>query len=176
MGTLLSTLDTLRLRHDTLVIFTSDNGPSLLRQSRGGCAGLLRCGKGTTWEGGVRVPTAISYPALLPPGRLTRPVSSLAVFPTVLAMVDRDHTVLPIASLLSDTLTAEKCLLYFPEAPQPTVGPYAIRCGSYKAHVYTEGSSLSDDSNPDPACGGSASLTLHSPPLLYNLDSDPGER
>ena len=51
-----------------------------------------------------------------------------------------------------------------------------VRCGEYKAHVYTEGSSLSDDSNPDPVCRSTAPLTLHSPPLLFNLDTDPGER
>ena len=53
-------------------------------------------------------------------------------------------------------------------------GPYAIRCGGYKAHVYTQGSSLSDDNNPDSWCQGSSRLTKHSPPLLYNLNTDPG--
>jgi arylsulfatase A-like enzyme len=36
--------------------------PSLCRHDQGGCAGLLRCGKGTTWEGGMRVPAFISWP------------------------------------------------------------------------------------------------------------------
>ena len=35
---------------------------------------MTRTGKGTTWEGGMRVPAAISYPALIPPGTLDQPV------------------------------------------------------------------------------------------------------
>ena len=45
--------------------FKISNGnfrPSLCRHDQGGCAGLLRCGKGTTWEGGMRVPAFISWP------------------------------------------------------------------------------------------------------------------
>ena len=60
-------------------------------------------------------------------------------------------------------------------AKKSSSGPFAIRCGSYKAHVFTEGSSLSDNDNPDSWCRQSSSLTHHSPPLLYNLDTDPGQ-
>ena len=49
-----------------------------------------------------------------------------------------------------------------------------IRCGQYKAHVWTRGSGLSDNQNPDTWCRDSAQLTRHDPPLLYNLDTDPG--
>ena len=50
-----------------------------------------------------------------------------------------------------------------------------LRCGPYKAHVYRQGSPLSDLTNPDPWCRDTT-VTHHSPPLLYNLDTDPGER
>ena len=49
------------------------------------------------------------------------------------------------------------------------------RCGAYKAHVYSQGSSLSDTANPDQRCSD-PTIIHHSPPLLYNLDTDPGER
>ena len=45
-----------KLADSTLVVFTSDNGPWLSQKLNGGSAGLLREGKITTWEGGVRVP------------------------------------------------------------------------------------------------------------------------
>lgn len=126
VGVIISTLDTLGIRDNTIVVFTSDNGPSLARHEEGGCAGLLRCGKGTTWEGGVRVPAAISYPSLISPGRLTNPASFLSILPTILALVDAGSDT-PISSILSSTLQAEECILFYPEAPQPAVGPYAIR-------------------------------------------------
>src|SRR6185295_6994481 len=55
-GKLLDELRQLELDKNTLVLFTSDNGPWLLRNQDGGSAGLLRSGKATTWEGGVREP------------------------------------------------------------------------------------------------------------------------
>ena len=67
------------------------------------------------------------------------------------------------------------CLLFYPDSPVKELGPYAIRCGAYKAHVYSQGSSLSDTANPDRMCSDPR-ITHHSPPLLYHLDSDPGER
>ena len=54
MGAILNTLKESGLAENTLVVFTSDNGPWLVMDERGGSAGLLRSGKGTTWEGGMR--------------------------------------------------------------------------------------------------------------------------
>ena len=66
VGSLLDTVSSLGQDDNTIVVFLSDNGPSLLRRERGGCAGLLRCGKGTTYEGGVRVPASIAWKRHLP--------------------------------------------------------------------------------------------------------------
>ncbi len=57
VGRVLDTLRELKLAERTLVVFTSDNGPWLIKGADGGSAGPLRGGKGSTWEGGVRVPT-----------------------------------------------------------------------------------------------------------------------
>ena len=167
VGTILDTLDRLQIRDNTVLVFTSDNGPSIARHQRGGCAGLLRCGKGTTYEGGVRVPALISYPNIIPPGVMTTMVSMLDVLPNILKLVDGSA---------QEIESSNNCLLFYPDSPHPDKGPYAIRCGQYKAHVYTRGSSLSDDENPDSACHSSSRETHHSPPLLFNLDTDPGER
>ena len=70
VGQLIAALERHDLRDDTLVIFTSDNGPWLQFRLRGGSAGLLRGGKGTNWEGGQREPFIASWPGVIPAGGL----------------------------------------------------------------------------------------------------------
>lgn len=62
VGQVLDTLRELKLDANTLVVFTSDNGPWLSQGKDGGSAKPLRSGKGSTWEGGVRVPTIAWWP------------------------------------------------------------------------------------------------------------------
>jgi len=68
-GEILDAIRKLGLANDTLVIFTSDNGPWLIRGRDGGSALPLRNGKGTTYEGGVREPCVVWWPGKVPPGR-----------------------------------------------------------------------------------------------------------
>lgn len=89
IGKILTALDDLGLRDNTLVIFTSDNGPFL------GVADAkpLRSGKGYLYEGGIRVPLIVRWPAQVPPGSVcSAPVISMDFFPTILeaAGVSRD--------------------------------------------------------------------------------------
>jgi len=87
-GRLLDAIDELALRDNTLVIFTTDNGPwnnmqgPLRKKHNGavawGSSGPLREGKGSTWEGGVRVPCIIRWPGHVPAARV-----SDAIFSTV---------------------------------------------------------------------------------------------
>ena len=68
----------------TLVIFSSDNGPWHIRGEDGGSATPLRAGKGTTYEGGMRVPFIARWPGTIPAGSVCREmVSQIDVFPTV---------------------------------------------------------------------------------------------
>ena len=66
VGEVMATLRRLELDKNTLVIFTSDNGPWLSYGDHAGTAGPLREGKGTSWEGGVRVPTLFWMPGRIP--------------------------------------------------------------------------------------------------------------
>ncbi len=76
---ILDKLKELELDKQTLVMFTSDNGPW-----HGGSTGGLRGMKGTTWEGGFRVPFIARMPGTIPPGVVNRAVTaSVDVFPTV---------------------------------------------------------------------------------------------
>jgi len=68
VGEVLRTLAKHGLERDTLVIFTSDNGPWLSYGNHAGSAGPLREGKGTSWEGGTRVPCLMRWPGHIPAG------------------------------------------------------------------------------------------------------------
>lgn len=67
-GRILDTLRDLKLSENTLVLFTSDNGPWLTQGKNGGTAGPLRGGKGGTYEGGMREPTLAWWPGHVPAG------------------------------------------------------------------------------------------------------------
>ncbi len=92
-GRLLDALDELGLRENTLVIFTSDNGPwinlreVLQKKHNGqiawGSSGPLREGKGSTYEGGIRVPCLVRWPGRVPAGRVSDAIfSTIDFFPT----------------------------------------------------------------------------------------------
>ena len=82
-GQVLAALEEHGISDNTLVIFTSDNGPFF----EGGTGGL-RGGKGTSWDGGYRVPLIASWPAVIPPGRVTGAMAmNIDVLPTVADML-----------------------------------------------------------------------------------------
>ena len=93
VGKILATLKELGLDEKTLVIFASDNGPWLSYGDHAGSAGPLREGKGTTYEGGIRVPMIARWPGQVPPGTARRePASTIDILPTLAALA---HAPLP---------------------------------------------------------------------------------
>ena len=87
VGQVLDTLRTLGIDKDTVVVFTSDNGPWLTKGADGGSAGPLRGGKGSTWEGGVRVPTLAWWPGRIPAGSVNDAVAAtIDLLPTFVAL------------------------------------------------------------------------------------------
>ncbi|MCH1495528.1 MAG: sulfatase [Rubripirellula sp.] len=86
VGRLLDTLDRLKLTENTYVIYTTDNGPWLPFKHHGGSAGVLRDGKGTTFEGGQRVPCLIRGPGI-PAGTVCEQLTgTIDVLPTIAAI------------------------------------------------------------------------------------------
>lgn len=84
VGEVLQALKRHRLEDNTLVIFTSDNGPWLSYGEHGGSAGPFREGKGTSFEGGIRVPCVMRWPGHIPRGRTNdTPLMTIDVLPTV---------------------------------------------------------------------------------------------
>ena len=84
VGEVLKALRRHRIEDDTLVIFTSDNGPWLSYGDHAGSAGPFREGKGTSFEGGIRVPCVMRWPGHIPKGRTNEtPLMTIDVLPTV---------------------------------------------------------------------------------------------
>ena len=77
VGEVLRKLVHLGIDRETLVIFTSDNGPWLAMHDWGGSAGILRGGKTSTFEGGHRVPAMARWPGAVPPGEEARGVANM---------------------------------------------------------------------------------------------------
>lgn len=89
VGRLLNTLDELKLSDNTYVIYTTDNGPWLPFKHHGGSAGPLREGKGTTFEGGQRVPCLIRGPGI-PAGTVCHELTgTIDVLPTIAALTNK---------------------------------------------------------------------------------------
>ena len=97
VGKVLATLKELGLDERTLVIFSSDNGPWLSYGDHAGSAGPLREGKGTSYEGGIRVPMIARWPGHIPPGSTRRePVGTIDVLPTLAALAHAPPPARPI--------------------------------------------------------------------------------
>ncbi|MEG1586280.1 MAG: sulfatase [Bacteroidales bacterium] len=89
VGEILKTLDKTGLSENTLVIFTSDNGPWLTYGNHAGSNGGLREGKGTTFEGGQRVPCIARMPGSIPAGTVSNQwISALDIMPTILKVTN----------------------------------------------------------------------------------------
>ncbi len=165
VGALKQALEESGNNDNTLVIFTSDNGPWLTMEVEGGRAGLLRHGKGTTFEGGMRVPTVMWWPGRVQPGVVSEVGSALDVFNTVAALAGAD------ASTAVDGLDLAPVLFDGGESPRDEVAFYrrgqlhAYRKGPWKAHFITEG-----------AYQQPPTRTVHETPVLYHLHTDPSER
>ncbi len=84
VGQVLAALDRLQLRSNTWVVVTSDNGPWLSYGNHAGSAGPFREGKGTVFEGGVRVPCVMRWPGHIPAGRTCdEPLMTIDLLPTI---------------------------------------------------------------------------------------------
>ncbi len=165
VGTVLDALRETNLADRTLVIFTSDNGPWLMYNEQGGSAGLLREGKGSTWEGGMREPTIAWWPGKVPAGSVSQELASTLDFlPTFCALAgveapkDRQLDGYDITSVLSGGASQRKEMFYY-----RSYDLMAVRVGPWKAHFLTQ------------AGYGQPKADPHDPPLLFNLDVDPGE-
>lgn len=167
--------------YNTFFFFTADNGPDLEQGKWGGSAGPFRCGKTTTWEGGFRVPAVAWWPGRIKTGRTTKFATILDLLPTFFNLAgaeipqDRKMDGYDMSPILYYKQDSEReSFAYIPDFVDSSYGPFAIRWSHYKAHFYTAGGNAAPD-YPDIACRNTTNITLHDPPVLYDLWMDPGE-
>ena len=167
VGQVLDAVRAQGLERRTLVVFTSDNGPWTLYDQHGGSAGHLRDGKGTTWEGGMRVPGIFWGPGLVAPRTVRDIGATLDLFPTIASLAgarlppNRPLDGVDLSpALRDDARSPRETFFYWRDAEL-----YAVRKGPWKAHLVTRG-----------VYGRGGARVVHDPPALYHLGIDPGER
>ncbi len=193
VGQILKTLKEYHLDDNTLVIYTSDNGPWLEYGKDGGSALPLREGKFTTYEGGMRVPCIMRWPNQLPENKVCNQVASTVDFLPTIASITR-------STLPTERAIDGKNILSLMKNPQSEQSPHqayyytrrlgkleAIRVGDWKLRIavpHKEGDE--NDPNPEEECDDEEMHELDSDELeemqpqkpiieLYNLKTDIGE-
>ncbi|MCA8987699.1 MAG: sulfatase [Planctomycetaceae bacterium] len=168
VGQILQTLRDLKLDEKTLVVFTSDNGPWLPFETHGGSAGLLREGKGTTFEGGMREPTIFWWPGTLQPGVQSEMGATMDLLPTFCSLAgvkpdpDRVLDGYDLSGLIrGETQTSPRDRVFYWREEEL----YAVRYGHYKLHFITSG-----------CYGIGPAKEVLEKPELYNLSVDPSEK
>lgn len=180
VGEILKALDRYQLTQNTLVMFSSDNGPWLSYGNHAGSSGGLREGKGTVWEGGVRVPFIARWPGQIPAGSVCRePAMTIDLLPTVARIIGA-----PLPKLAIDGKDIGPLLRAVPGAKSPqdvylhyyqTGELQAVRSGKWKLilpHTYRtmQGQPPGQDGLP----GKYRQVTIRQAEL-YDLDQDANE-
>jgi len=179
VGQIMAALEENEIDDNTLLIFTSDNGPWLTFGNHAGSAGGLKEGKSTTWEGGQKEPAIIRWPNIVPAGTVCNQLSStIDILPTIAAI-----TGVTLPSNKIDGVNILSLLKGEPDAnPRSHLFYYfnknsleAVRQGSWKLilpHPYQsyEEDLPGRDGLPGKKYGAKAELSL------FDLRRDPGER
>ena len=178
VGRILDPLREEKLAENTLVIFTSDNGPWLNYGDHAGSAAPLREGKGTMWDGGCREPTLMWWPGTIPAGTVCdEPAMTIDILPTVAALAGAtlpDHkidgkNILPL--MTQDAAKSPHEVLYFYYGRQLQ----ALRSGKWKMHFphgYRTMAGKPGGTDGIPTRYSSAKTGL----ALYDLHADIGEK
>jgi arylsulfatase A-like enzyme len=156
----------------TLVVFTSDNGPWSMFGPHGGTAKPLRGEKGTSWEGGYRVPGIFRWPGKIKPAEMDGLATNLDLYATFTTLTGGEQPK-GLQGFISKDMSG--ALLNEEKSPRQKWfyshgGALAFRSGKYKIHLGTKDRSSSPDTRAREL------VAKHDPPLLYDLSADIGEQ
>ncbi len=179
VGEVLDALERNGIADNTLVIFTSDNGPWLNFGNHAGSTGGLREGKGASWEGGQRVPCLMRWPGVIPEGEIcNKLVCALDIFPTLAEITGAELPKLRIdgVSILSlmtgdkDTVPRDEFLYYY-----QTNALEAVQKGYWKLVLPHSGRTYRGFKPGKNGWPGPTGIETIINPQLYDLRRDPGE-
>jgi len=183
VGEVMRALEEEGLAEDTLVLFTSDNGPWMQQQENCGSEGPFRgmwgiledgywdTGKGSTWEGGFRVPAFAAWPGVIPPGTVSQqPLSTMDILPTFAHLANAKlpdapldgHNIMHVLEHGDGGEDVWPAMPLWRQRPPVDIG--ALRKGPLKFHFATQSGFLNEP------------VKYYDPPLVFDVDADPGEQ
>jgi len=178
VGQLLATLDSMGLRENTLVVFTSDNGPywrnDYISKYGHRSAGPYRGMKGDAYEGGHRVPFIVRWPAQVQAGTVSHATTTLANLMMTIADItgintrkytpEDSYSILPVLQGKAELVPGQPAVVH-----HSSIGFYALRMGDWKLIEGLGSGGFTTPRQIKPIPGGAAIQ-------LYNLRDDPGEQ
>jgi arylsulfatase A-like enzyme len=170
-GRILAVLKELKLEENTLVIFTSDNGHWESQGKDAGSAGPLRGAKGSTWEGGIRVPTIARWTGKIPAGTGNDAVlGTIDLLPTLVSLAGGT---VPAEPVLDGRDASAQFLGKSKESPREAHYGFlqyqlqTVRQGPWKLALMPQNEAMSRPVKED---------AQGKQPRLYNLDEEIGEK
>ena len=179
VGRVLKALDDNGLSENTIVVFTSDNGPWLSYGDHAGSSGIFREGKGTAWEGGQRVPCIVKYPNKINSGTvIDEPLMGIDWLPTFANVTGSrmssnkidGKNIWPL--LISETSKSPHEALYFYYRANEL---HAVRSGEWKLYFPRSYRSLNGRNGGKDGIPVKYEQNVVNEKQLYNLKEDPSE-
>ena len=179
VGRIIRYLEENDLSDNTILVFTSDNGPWLSYGDHSGSSGIYREGKGTTWEGGVRVPSIIKFPNGLKPSIIDEPVMAIDWMPTFANITKSKLSqnkidgkdIWPLLSGEVDQTPHKKLYFYYRVNEL-----HSIRMNEWKIQFSRTYRSLNGRDGGKDGVPVKYDMNLIENNELYNLSSDPEEK
>ena len=170
VGQVMKTVKEAGIEKNTLIVFTSDNGPwTVFGPRHAGTAKPLRGEKSTSWEGGYRVPGILHWPGTIQPAEIDGIAANLDLYATFATLAGAEDLPNQKPGWMSLDLTPT--LLKEEASPRTSwlFGRNAYRSGNYKIHRV-----ITHPTNPETRKKTPA-ITLETP-MLFDLSADPGEQ
>jgi arylsulfatase A-like enzyme len=180
VGEIMETLRKNKLEENTIVIFTSDNGPWLSFGNHAGSSGGLREGKQTSFEGGHRVPCIMKWKGITPRGVICNSLATnMDIYPTIASLCKGkipEHTIdgKDLSAIIRGDMEATPRQVFYYYYLKNSL--QAVRKGNWKLILPHESLTFEGQVVKDNGFPGEGGSKIKMPKALYDLRRDPGER